>query len=170
MLNLHQEISRLNQELQVMSKLLEERTITDPLTGLFNRRYFHLQAPHIIARAKRNKTSICVAMCAINPPGDLLVQLLAHCLQAETRAGQDIAYRLGGDNFLVVMEQTDESSGRVVLDRVQSRFIQNSSDVTLSIGLASVSWKGLGSYLDDLLKLAQEDMQMRPPATSFTGT
>lgn len=158
MLNLHEEISRLKRELEVMSKLLEERTITDPLTGLYNRVYFHLQAPHIIARAKRNKTSICVAMCAITPQGDLLLQHLAHCLQSETRAGQDIAYRLGGDNFLVVMEQSDESSGRVVLDRVHSRFTQNSSDVTLSIGIASVSWQDLGTYLEDILKLAEKDM------------
>lgn len=158
MLNPNEEISRLKNELEVMSRLLEERTITHPLTGLFNRRYFLLQAPHIIARAKRNKTSICVATCTISPPADPLLQHLAHCLQTETREGQDIAYRLGGDNFLVVMEQTDESSGRVLLDRVQSRFSQNSSDATLSIGIASVSWKDLGSYLDDILKLAAENM------------
>ncbi|MDP3487073.1 MAG: GGDEF domain-containing protein [Bacillota bacterium] len=141
-----------------MSKLLEQLTITDPLTGLYNRRYLNLQAPHIIARAKRNKTSICVAMCDINPSDDYSLQHLAHCLQAETREGQDTAYRLDCDDYLVVMEQSDESSGRVVLDRVQSRFSQNSSDVTLSIGIASVSWKDLGSYLDDILKLAAENM------------
>lgn len=163
--NPHEEISRLNNELvsknkeiEVLKKLLEKQAITDSATGLYKRWYFNLQAPQVIARAERNKTNICVAMCSVNDIG--LVRDLAHCLLSEIRQGLDTAYTLGGD-FVVVMEQSDENGGHALLDRVQSRFSKNSPGTTLAIGIASASWRAMGSSLDDLVQTATDKMHVR---------
>jgi len=169
--NTRRELQKKNQELEAINGLLEELAITDSLTGLYNRRYFNMQSPQIIARAKRNKTDISVAIFDINDfkqvndtlghhAGDNLLQHLAHCLKSETRQGHDTAYRLGGDEFLVVMEQCDEISSSLVLNRVHNRFLENSLGTTLALGIGTISARDLGNNLDEVLKLADQNMYL----------
>ena len=101
-----EEIARLHTQLR-------EQAIRDPLTGLFNRRYLDETFDRELARAERDGFPVSVVMLDIDhfkqlndtfghAAGDRVLRALADLLQAQTRHG-DIACRLGGEEFVVVM-------------------------------------------------------------------
>jgi len=166
------ELANTKRELHKKNQELEELAIRDPLTGLYNRRFFSIQTPLIIGRALRHKTDICVVSFDINDfkrvndtlghsAGDELLQHLAHCLQSEIRQGQDTAYRIGGDEFLVTMEQCNEPLGHRVSERVHQRYLENSLGTTLAYGIISVSADTLGSNLEAAVRLADQRMYQK---------
>ena len=97
------------------AKVLEELTIRDPLTGLFNRRYLAEQLPAEIARAERYQRPLSVLVVdlanfkAINdtyghPAGDEALCEFSHHRRRAIRSS-DIAVRIGGDEFLVIFPE-----------------------------------------------------------------
>jgi len=146
--------------------------LTNRMRQLYNRRFFFIQTPLIIGRALRNKTDICVVSFDINDfkrvndtlghsAGDELLQHLAHCLQSEIRQGQDTAYRIGGDEFLVTMEQCNEPLGNRASERVHQRCLENSHGTTLAYGIISVSADNLCSTLEAAVKLSDQRMYQK---------
>jgi len=140
----------------VKSLFLVEETqllaLTDSLTGLYNRRHASKRLEEEIARARRNNTGLCVAMCdvdhfkAINDEfghaaGDVVLQQIATSLTEYVRRN-DIVSRWGGEEFLVIFSEIKLAAARIVAERLRGRLAntaqgENGPDqISVSIGLA----------------------------------
>jgi diguanylate cyclase (GGDEF)-like protein len=97
-------------------KRLAEIAITDPLTGLRNHRAFHEDLERSIQRVGRNNVPVSLVMLDLDglkevndtlghQAGDERLQALARALRSAER-GADCAYRVGGDEFAVILEGT----------------------------------------------------------------
>lgn len=95
---------------------LRHQSIRDPLTGLFNRRYFEETLEREIKRAERSGSPLSLMMLDIDhfkafndtyghAPGDALMRELSELLHDHTRGG-DVACRFGGDEFLLLLPET----------------------------------------------------------------
>lgn len=109
--------------------LLAQRAQLDGLTGLWNRTYFDTNLKQCLARAVRHQHPLSLAMLdidhfkAINdmyghPAGDLVLSAVARTLQRECRA-TDSACRYGGEEFAVIMPDTDASEAAPVCERIR---------------------------------------------------
>jgi diguanylate cyclase (GGDEF)-like protein len=100
----------------------------DPLTRLLNRRAFVDRLDAEVARALRYKRSFGLVICDLDgfkvlndrfghPAGDEALQVFARILQAAVRKGDD-AFRIGGDEFALVLAEAGESEAREVIKRI----------------------------------------------------
>lgn len=181
--SLYEEISRMNSELSnakrelqkknieytVLNDKLNELSVRDPLTGLFNRRYFYLQPPQIVARSKRSLIGICLVMIDVNgfkvvndtlghDEGDRVLQYLAECFETVVRKGQDTVFRLGGDEFLVILEQCNLQIAEVIMARLRREYRKADRGTSLAMGMIEIMPDEVYDDLTDYLKLADELM------------
>ena len=143
---------RLRQNLQ----LSLEMAITDQLTGLYNRRYMARHLDTLIAAAIEGKKPLSFLILdidhfkAINDThghtvGDEMLRGFAHRLKANVR-GIDLACRYGGEEFVVIMPDTDVSFAYMVAERLRQNVAaapfaiagQDSLPLTVSIGVTSI--------------------------------
>jgi two-component system cell cycle response regulator len=128
----------------------EEAAFTDHLTNLANRRRFERQLEREVARTKRYGHPFCLLMLDIDhfklvndtyghEGGDETLRRLGHVLQTGTR-GVDTAARIGGEEFAVILTETDFEHGLEVAERLRKTIretdVNEGGHVTVSIGLA----------------------------------
>ena len=150
-----------------------ELAITDGLTKLYNRRYMtsHLNSLLVSAREKEKPLSLLLMdidfFKSVNDTyghdaGDEVLQEFSHRLRKNTR-GIDLVCRYGGEEFVVIMPDTDHSLATVVAERIRKKIAEKPFiihkgrqmiEVTVSIGLAATI-NGSESQ-DALLKLADQ--------------
>ena len=110
---------------------LEERATTDALTGLKNRRQLKEDVPYATGRARRQKTALAVVMADIDhfkhindnfghAIGDDVLVAVAQVILQCTRA-TDYAYRYGGEEFCLVLEQTDRHEACNLAERIRKQ-------------------------------------------------
>ena len=115
---------------------------TDPLTGLFNRSQLFVTLEQEVSRTRRSDRGFCVLMIdldglkAVNDSmghlrGDDVLRALGNVIQHSIRA-VDSAYRFGGDEFVVVLPETDIVGAFVVGEKIRS----GSEDLALSLATA----------------------------------
>jgi diguanylate cyclase (GGDEF)-like protein len=127
----------------------------DSLTGLLNHSALKEHLGHEVARARRNKLPLAVAMVDIDffkhvndsyghPVGDKVIRALSRLLQQRLRRA-DIIGRYGGEEFAVVMPGSTAAAAAAVLDQVRSAFAgirhyagHQEFTVTLSAGVAQL--------------------------------
>ena len=132
-----------------------EFAVTDPLTGLYNRRYMESHAGSLVDRAAERNKPLSVLVIDIDhfksvndtyghDAGDEVLREFSDRLRSCIR-GIDLACRLGGEEFVVVMPDTDMGVASKVAERIRRRIageafpIDRASrliDITISIGLA----------------------------------
>jgi two-component system cell cycle response regulator len=138
-----------------------EMAITDPLTGLFNRRYMETHLASLVEQAANRGKPISVFILDIDffklvndghghDAGDDVLREFALRIRKSIR-NIDLACRYGGEEFVIVMPETDMAVAMVVAERLRRRIanepfaIQNGSknlDVTISIGLSDLCEPG----------------------------
>lgn len=114
------------------ARQLAELMIRDSLTGLFKHTEIKDRLSHELARARRNKTTVSVAMLDIDKfkrindtyghqTGDTVIATLAHLLRRGLRT-TDIVGRYGGEEYMVVMPDSDEANAMRKLDLLRREF------------------------------------------------
>jgi diguanylate cyclase (GGDEF)-like protein len=128
----------------------EEAAFTDHLTGLANRRRFERQLEREVSRTMRYGRPFCLLLLDIDnfklvndtyghEAGDEVIRRLALTLQAGTR-GIDLAARIGGEEFAVILPETDFEGGVDVAERlriaIRETEIPPAGTITASFGVA----------------------------------
>ena len=145
LLSANAELERTNALLEVANLELTRLSIHDPLTGLFNRRYFEEHFASEIVRARREVAPIALLLLDIDHfknyndqnghiAGDRCLQAVSNVLSSVVRRPGDFVARYGGEELLVVLPNTDEQGAEIVAELVHDR-IRRSTPVTASIGL-----------------------------------
>lgn len=159
------------EELKEKQKELEELAYYDPLTGLPNRRFFFDHANLILESAKRYRTPLTLLLIDLDhfkkindtyghEAGDLLLKNFTEVLRKNSRKS-DLPARLGGEEFALLMPNTDLQQGRVVAERIRQCF-QNSVIVYRGMEVRTTLSGGLAPFvpeveeIDDLMRMADE--------------
>ena len=170
-------IKRLRRQLsekQGHSDLLRNLAMVDPLTGLYNRRFAEQRLTAEVARSERKGHPLTILTLDLNnfkeindtyghPAGDLVLQEFAARLNNVIRGG-DLAVRLGGDEFLVLLPECTSEQLQLVLGRLGSLQVNWSGreiPITFSAG-----WKQyeLGERPEEMLARADELLYTRKRA------
>lgn len=148
---------RYNDQLRASVAQTIEMAVTDALTGLHNRRYLdsHLQTLFDRAVARRRPLSVMITdldrFKTVNDShghdgGDDVLREFARRLRKNVR-GIDLACRFGGEEFVVVMPDTDGTVAEKVAERIRAEIAQlpfaigpdgKAIEVTVSVGVSSV--------------------------------
>lgn len=146
-----------------IQQILIDQSVRDPLTGAFNRR--HLNAGLLdreIDRARRQDGCLAIIMCdldsfkAINDnhghqAGDTLLQDFAGLLLSMTRDGVDTVVRYGGEEFLLILPDTNLADGLALAERMRARVAETGSlHAQVRIG-ATASFGVVGARLSSSL-------------------
>ncbi len=153
---------------------IQELTITDDLTGLYNSRYLHSSLAAEVERAKRFDYELSMVFFdldyfkTVNDKhghlcGSKMLKEVANLVRHTVRT-VDIAYRYGGDEFVVVMPETSKKNARKVADKLRKAFKKTRFLEEEGIGCEMTASFGVASYPDDasgendLIHLADEAM------------
>jgi diguanylate cyclase (GGDEF)-like protein len=132
-------------ERKQMELKLHEMATTDPLTGLYNRRYVMQELESCLQRCKRYNLDVSVIMIDIDyfkkvndtyghDIGDLVLIELSHFLKNEVRE-VDITSRLGGEEFLILILNTQPAQA----SQIAQRIIKSISEIEITIPGANLS-------------------------------
>lgn len=146
-----------SRKLKEVNKKLENASYTDSLTNLHNRRYFNMVFDREIKRAKRSKAQITFMMLDVDffkqyndtyghIEGDNALKAVAKVLKSVLKRPSDFVFRLGGEEFGVLVTDIDEEDSAALAQRICTE-IQNSEIphsaskvsqyLTVSIGVVS---------------------------------
>ncbi|RFP16172.1 GGDEF domain-containing protein [Duganella sp. BJB475] len=139
--------------------VLKNLSVRDPLTGCYNRRHLHEQLLETeISRAQRYRLSLTVIMSdldhfkAVNDTyghngGDAVLQRFGALLQSMTRDSVDSVVRYGGEEFLLILPETDLAGGALLAERLRHALADTpvayegqQIHITASFGVASVDF------------------------------
>lgn len=147
-------VSRLRKELTRLGAELEKAATTDPLTGLYNRRFLMERLEQEIDKAGRTGQPLCCAMVDADDfkrvndryghvTGDAVLRSLAETLSSGTRS-YDLVARYGGEEFFVAFPCVDEATALGLCDRIRraategcSRVLPDGGALTISVGIAA---------------------------------
>jgi len=137
---------------------------TDSLTGLANRRYFFDYTEIELNKARRNKKPFSVAYFDVDDfkrindslghhIGDKLLALTGKALK-ETIRNTDFATRMGGDEFVVFLPETDENYALNVIKRINSKLITSGREhkISVSFSFGLVTFMAVPSNMDEVIK------------------
>ena len=145
-------------EWQQRANQFQLMSITDPLTGLHNRRYLEARLAEELSRSKRYNYPLSFMMIDIDDfklyndrnghqAGDRALEITAQCLRAMLRK-VDVASRYGGEEFSILLPQTSLEEAGVIADRIRRKIMttpfphgktQPIGSVSVSIGLSTFS-------------------------------
>jgi diguanylate cyclase (GGDEF)-like protein len=154
----HENLTRFNTELEdrVARRTLQLRELAsrDSLTGLYNRRHFNELLQTRLAEALRYNSELTCVMIDLDnfktvndvfghQVGDDLLMIASSAVKQELRAS-DVAARFGGDEFIILLPQTDVQQAHVLVNRIAERFRRECAvrcprvPIGMSIGAASL--------------------------------
>ena len=169
---------------KTLQKKLEQQAITDYMTNLYNRRYFTDRLVEELSRVKRNKKNTTSLMMfdldkfkQINDTyghlsGDEVIKKFAEILKRNLR-NSDISARIGGEEFAVILPDTDIKSAEILANRIKKDVCAKKVDAygskisfTISIGLTALIYDDISSdtalaRVDKALYTAKENGRNR---------
>ncbi len=181
--DLHRSLRRCEEELERLltkrisilenqNRELSTLSVTDHLTGLYNRRYFDDHLKRLLEGERRESRLISLLLCDIDHfknyndtyghlTGDRALQSVAHVLHLCLHRKKDIAARYGGEEFVVILPETDSEGAMKVAQCIQQKLGNEhidhagsnvASHLTLSIGVVTAEVSSIhdGKMLIDL--------------------
>ncbi len=166
-------VTQRTHELEQANQQLRDLNTRDDLTGLRNRRFLNEAFPNEYRRAYRDKTSLSVLMLDIDyfkqlndtyghQFGDHCLTETGSLLDACIRRPPDIAVRYGGEEFVIVLPNTDLSGALTVAEKIRATFEQHAihhgeqtTYLTVSIGVVSEMPSEREEY-EAMLRLADD--------------
>ena len=175
-LNTGRRILALEHSLRAANERNRILSITDALTGAFNRRYMMEQLPRELERCRRYANPLSVIMCDVDhfkqvndvkghSAGDDVLQQFVARMQRSIRATSDWVARLGGEEFLIVLPETGFQGAMIVAEKIRAimtsvPFVTREGDVvaTSSFGVASTELHGpdLAMKSETLIRAADQ--------------
>jgi diguanylate cyclase (GGDEF)-like protein len=150
-----------------LKNMAEKKAVTDKLTGLFNRSIIDTLIQVEIERAKRNNRPISILLFDIDhfkkindtyghDKGDYALKTIAEIVRRTLRKS-DYIIRWGGEEFLVILPETDLDGAIKVAEKIRSNIenynFKDIGKVTVSIGVTMLK---MGEPLDNAIKRADE--------------
>jgi diguanylate cyclase (GGDEF)-like protein len=173
-LNTGKRIVTLERSLRTANEENRRLSITDPLTGVYNRRYLMEQLPREIDRAARYGRQLAVVMCDVDhfkkindthghQIGDEVLKWFVGNLSDAVRTSDWVA-RYGGEEFVVVLPETNVASSAVAAEHLRARvaaepFNDGSTSFLVTASFGVSGWKERvpsGSTLDALMAKCDE--------------
>ncbi|OFV82972.1 MAG: hypothetical protein A2Y78_09610 [Acidobacteria bacterium RBG_13_68_16] len=150
-----QELGEANQTLRERNQELQELSVTDSLTGLFNRKHMWETLARELEGYKRHQRPLAVLMIDIDHfkryndthghlAGDEVLKRMAEIFRSSLRVS-DYAARYGGEEFLMVLPDTDSTMANQAAERLRGLVAAENlasagpAKITVSIGVASTS-------------------------------
>ena len=150
-------LDKANAELQEKNSKLHQLSITDELTGLFNRKHLMETLEAEVTRSKRNEHTFALLVIDIDhfklvndtyghQKGDEVLRLLGDIFH-ETVRSCDYVARYGGEEFIVMLPEVGAAGGQEVAERIRERVARESINrkgdrITVSIGMAMFAEHG----------------------------
>ncbi|MCX7903393.1 MAG: GGDEF domain-containing protein [Caloramator sp.] len=168
LVNMQRELTKKNIQLKILNEKLQEMSIKDQLTGLFNRRYFYNKIKEEITRAKRGNYKLSIISVDLNnfkkvndtlghSEGDRLLKEFARIALSNTRAEIDSVYRFGGDEFIILLVDCDFEGARKIAERLNESIKKVNDIVSLSYGIVELDLT-TDINIEDILILADKRM------------
>ncbi|MCJ7955967.1 bifunctional diguanylate cyclase/phosphodiesterase [Pseudomonas sp. RGB] len=155
-------------EVRHLHQQLEFQAVTDPLTGLLNRRGFHQAVENTLLRSERNEQSLVLLYLDLDgfkrvndslghDAGDRVLRWVSEQMQACLRS-YDILGRMGGDEFTALVElEFPEQAAKIsekLIERVSVCQQVDGLDVMLGVSIGIATFPDCGSDLNGLLRAA----------------
>ena len=165
-------VSELHRQIQAKNQLLQELALTDPLTGLPNRRAIEEWTKRELSAAARHGFAFWVAVADLDhfksindnyghEAGDLVLKRFADLLRANTRSS-NMSARIGGEEFVLAITHVDRPGIQIAIERIRQRLeaeefmlAGHSVRITASFGIAGFQGKNMPD-LDQLVRKADE--------------
>jgi diguanylate cyclase (GGDEF)-like protein len=175
---LEAEVSRLARQNALLKKAIARLQVyramayRDPLTGLWNRRYFEERLKEEFSRSRRAGAGrrFSVAIIDINgfkeinddhghQAGDALLKWVGEFLVAHLRT-HDVACRTGGDEFMLLLPDLSGADSVPVIERLRAQLAAANVDraIPVSLSIGSASWPEISDSCDKLLEMADTAM------------
>jgi len=171
--SLESKVQKRTKELQDANQKLQKLAITDPLTKLYNRRYFEKHLKSIWDIAKRKKINLSIIMCDIDffkkvnddyghIAGDIVLQNISKIMKNALKRNSDFVARYGGEEFIIVMYDTNMKNALDICNSLRNDInsVENfkSQDIkirhiTLSFGI-STTIPSTNNSSEELIKSA----------------
>lgn len=175
----HKALEQKHSELQKVSEDLRVASITDPLTGAYNRRFFFESVPKIVSATNRHHFPLSIVTIDVDhfkrindmyghPAGDKVLQALTMICKESLREA-DVFCRFGGEEFIMALPNTDAAAAHGVAERLRIKVTQSPMDmkgkqysITISCGVSQYreGERGIEQTLrraDDALYIAKNE-------------
>jgi two-component system cell cycle response regulator len=146
----------LQEELVEQSRRLETLIFEDPLTGLANRRFILTQLASLVSGARRHGRPLSIAIVDIDyfksvndrhghPVGDQVLVAVTGALRNHMRA-EDQLGRLGGEEFLTVLPDTDHDAAMAAAERMREEvaatsIVHDGTELGVTVSLGVATWE-----------------------------
>lgn len=156
-LNTGKRIVNLERSLRSLNDVNRQLSITDPLTGVHNRRYLMEQLPRALEQAARYQRSLAIIMCDVDhfkiindtyghQCGDEVLKAVTQRLRGGIRSA-DWLVRYGGEEFVVVLTETTVSGAAVAAEHMRERlagkpFMHSGEMLTITASFGVSGWQG----------------------------
>ena len=180
-LTLEQKVEERTEQIKVLS-------MTDPLTGSYNRRYLIENLPNEIKKAQRYKSSFSLVICDLDhfkkvndkyghQGGDQVLMAFVQCIKGTFRNDIDWVARYGGEEFIIALPETDANGAQTFAERLRNAMANKvilsegkEIRITASFGVTgfdastpaeNISTEGLVRMADQCLYRAKEEGRNR---------